>query len=94
MDEETAPDERADASQDDAQLIDGGPWRSGRRLHALSVAQYVASLKDSPRILVLSRSYCKSRAKKICDIYGPADDVKRQSNDNTKEDRCGHISGL
>jgi hypothetical protein len=54
MDEETAPDEWTDASQDDAQLIDGGQWRSGRRGHALSIAQCVASLKDSPRILVLS----------------------------------------
>ena len=51
MGEEAAPDERADASQNDAQLIDAGPWRGGRRFHALSVAQYVASLKDSRRIL-------------------------------------------
>ena len=30
----------------------------------------------------------------ICDIYGPADGVKVRSNGHTKEDRCGHISGL
>jgi hypothetical protein len=54
MDGETAPDEWTDASQDDAQLIDGGQWRSGRRGHALSIAQCVVPLKDSPRILVLS----------------------------------------
>jgi hypothetical protein len=53
-DEEAAPDERADASQDDTQLIDIGLWRSGRQYHALSIAQCVVSLKDSPRILVLS----------------------------------------
>ena len=47
-DEEAAPDERADASQDDTQLIDIGLWRSGRQYHALSIAQCVVSLKDSP----------------------------------------------
>jgi hypothetical protein len=47
-DEEVAPDERADASQNNTQLIDSGPWRSGRRYHALSIAQRVAPLKDSP----------------------------------------------
>jgi hypothetical protein len=54
-DEEAAPDERADASQDDTQLIESGPWRRGRRYHALSIAQRVAPLKDSPRILALSK---------------------------------------
>jgi hypothetical protein len=44
----------ADASQDDAPLINGRQCGSGRRFHALSVAQCVASLKDSPWILALS----------------------------------------
>jgi hypothetical protein len=54
MYEEAAPDERADASQDDAQLIDGRQCGTGRQARALSVAQCVASLKESPQILALS----------------------------------------
>ena len=51
--QEAAPDEGADASQDDTQLIDGRRfyWLA----HRVSVAQCVVSLKASPRNLALSR---------------------------------------
>ena len=47
-DEETAPDENADLSQDDTQLIDAG--RFNGLAHALSVAQSAAPLKTPPEI--------------------------------------------
>jgi hypothetical protein len=84
MHEEAAPDERADASQNAAQLIDGKQCGSGRRFHALSVAQCVASLKDSPRILALSLPSLRhpdvnslatwpytSEVRLISTVYGP-----------------------
>jgi hypothetical protein len=54
MYEEAAPDERVDASQDDAQLVDGKQRGRGRQFHALMGPPCVASLKDSPQILALS----------------------------------------
>src|SRR5262245_33938773 len=46
------PDERADAAQDDPQLVDA-EWGSGGR-HALRVAQSPTPLKGVPRYLTLS----------------------------------------
>ena len=46
------PDERADTTQDDTELVDAEWCRSGR--HALRVAQHIMSLKGSPRYLALS----------------------------------------
>ena len=46
------PDERADAAQDDSQLIDAEWCSSGS--YALRVAQRIVSLKGSPRYLTLS----------------------------------------
>ena len=46
------PDERADAAQDDAQLVDAEWWSSGS--HALRVAQCIVPLKGAPRYLALS----------------------------------------
>ncbi len=48
----SAPDERADASQDDAELINAGQWV--RWFHALSVTRCEFGLKGSPRDLTLS----------------------------------------
>jgi hypothetical protein len=48
----TTPDERADAAQDDPQLVDAE--RCGRGNHALRVAQSIVPLMGSPRYLVLS----------------------------------------
>jgi len=50
------PDERADAAQDDPQLIDV-EWCS-RSSHVLRVAQHLGSLKGSPRYLALSLMVC------------------------------------
>jgi hypothetical protein len=53
-DEESAPDERTDLTQDDTQLIDTGRFRW--LAHRVSVAQCAVSLKVSPRNLALSRA--------------------------------------
>ena len=53
-DEHPAPDERADASEDDAELVDAE--RCSRGCHALRVAQRSVPLKGSPRYLALSIS--------------------------------------
>ena len=50
--EHATPDERADASQDDPQLVDAEWCSSGS--HALRVAQRIRPLKGSPRYLALS----------------------------------------
>jgi len=52
-DKDMAPDERADAAQDDPQLIDAE--QCGRCSHALRVAQGSVPLKGSPRYLTLSQ---------------------------------------
>jgi hypothetical protein len=93
-DEEAAPDERTDTSQDNAQLIDSGPWRRGRRYHTLSIAQCVAPLKDSPQILVLSspptRRRCGAADRRwhASDRYGslasPAEAAHETRSDMTK----------
>ena len=46
------PDERADTTQDDTELVDAEQWSSGS--HALRVAQRGVPLKGSPRYLALS----------------------------------------
>ena len=46
------PDERADTTQDDTELVDAE--RCGRGCHALRVAQRIAPLKGVPRYLALS----------------------------------------
>jgi hypothetical protein len=46
------PDERTDAPQDDAELVDAERCRRGS--HALRVARRIVSLKGSPRYLALS----------------------------------------
>src|ERR671922_3067874 len=50
----SAPDERADAAQDDPQLVDAEWCRSGS--HTLRVAQSPTPLKGVPRYLTLSTS--------------------------------------
>jgi hypothetical protein len=49
---QAAPNERTDATQDDAQLVDVA-WGS-RSSHGLRVAQSIAPLKGVPRYLALS----------------------------------------
>ena len=51
-DKHPAPDERADAAQDDPQLVDTEWCRSGS--HTLRVAQSPTPLKGVPRCLTLS----------------------------------------
>ena len=46
------PDEGADTTQDDTELVDGEQWSSDS--HALRVAQRRVPLKGSPRYLALS----------------------------------------
>jgi hypothetical protein len=47
-DKHTTPDERADAAQDDPQLVDAE--RCGRDKHALRVAQRIVPLKGCPPV--------------------------------------------
>ena len=49
------PDEGADTTQDDTELVDAEQWSSGR--HTLRVAQRSMPLKGSPRYLALSDHY-------------------------------------
>ena len=51
-DKHPAPDERADTSEDDAEL--GDAEQCGRGCHALRVVQRSVLLKGSPRYLALS----------------------------------------
>jgi hypothetical protein len=50
----STPDERADTTQDDTELVDAEQWSSGS--HALRVAQRSVPLKGSPRYLALSNT--------------------------------------
>src|SRR5215211_4507905 len=58
-DKHTAPDEWADAPEDDAELVNAE--RCGRGHHALRVAQNIVPLKNSPRYLALSYMGRRSR---------------------------------
>jgi hypothetical protein len=51
-DKHLAPDEWADAPEDDAELVDAERCERGR--HALRVARRIVPLKGSPRYLALS----------------------------------------
>ena len=51
-DKESTPDERTDASQDDAQLID--VWMGLLLFHAQSVRRHTPCFKGSPRYLAVS----------------------------------------
>jgi len=55
-DKHPAPDEGADAPEDDAELVDAERCSSGS--HALRVAQRIMLLKGSPRYLALSLARC------------------------------------
>jgi hypothetical protein len=48
-----APDERADAAQDDTQLVDARCWAG--LVHEQSVPRWTLCCKVSPRILTLSK---------------------------------------
>ena len=52
LDKHSAPDEWADALEDDVELVDAE--RCGRGCHALRVALRIVPLKGSPRYLTLS----------------------------------------
>ncbi len=70
-DEESAPDERTDLAQDDAQLIDAG-WFNGL-MHAQSVPSRALRFKMSPRYLAVSMWRLPGRMGEIFGANSPCD---------------------